>query len=182
MTYLPSTSDFPPDPAVLERSELNSIYLELRSSYASSMRSRAQHRRFSDKAKQETALLRARLEDLARREGSVRKDIYEILEIVTAIAGDIEDAGDDLVNEFGRYKLGRKTYQGGSYLGGLVQAVIRFINRWTQTKDKVVLLGQKRQDFLERTKRYAPLASANPSQQDAPEQSTVEVSAHGADR
>ena len=26
-----------------------------------------------------------------------RKELYELLEIVTAIAGDIEDAGDDLV-------------------------------------------------------------------------------------
>ncbi|WP_143593503.1 hypothetical protein [Synechococcus sp. 1G10] len=57
-----------------------------------------------------------------------------MLEIVTVLAGDIEDAGDDLVNEFGRYKLGRKTYQGGSFLGGLVQAVIRFISRWTRIK------------------------------------------------
>jgi hypothetical protein len=33
-----------------------------------------------------------------------------MLEIVTAIAGDLEDAGDDLVNEFGRYKLGCKSF------------------------------------------------------------------------
>lgn len=33
-----------------------------------------------------------------------------MLEIVTAIAGDLEDAGDDLVNEFSRYKLGRQSF------------------------------------------------------------------------
>jgi hypothetical protein len=80
-----------------------------------------------------------------------------MLEIVTAIAGDLEDAGDDLVNEFGRYKLGRKTYQGGSFLGGLVQAVIRFINRWTHTKERVVQLDQKRQELIEKTKDLPPL-------------------------
>lgn len=51
---------------------------------------------------------------------------------------DLEEAGDDLVNEFGRYKLGRQSFQGGSFLGGLVQAVIRFINRWTHTKERVL--------------------------------------------
>ncbi|MEO1004222.1 MAG: hypothetical protein AAFX65_14105 [Cyanobacteria bacterium J06638_7] len=65
--------------------------------------------------------------------------------------------GDDLVNEFGRYKLGRKSYQGGSFLGGLVQAVIRFINRWTRTKEKVVELEQKLQEFIEKTKKLPPL-------------------------
>jgi len=70
--------------------------------------------------------------------------------------GDLEDAGDDIVNEFGRYKLGRKTYQGGSFLGGLVQAVFRFINRWTHTKERVVQLDQKRQEFIEKTKDLPP--------------------------
>lgn len=101
---------------------------------------------------------RQRLLDLAAREASVRTDIYQMLEIVTAIAGDLEDAGDDIVNEFGRYKLGRKTYQGGSFLGGLVQAVIRFINRWTHTKERVVQLDQKRQEFIEKTKDLPPLS------------------------
>ncbi len=157
MVFLPSTSDFPPDPVLLSREDLDSVYLELRNCYKSSMRSRGQHRSLANKAREETALLRQRLLDLAAREASVRKDVYEILEIVTALAGDIEDAGDDLVNEFGRYKLGRRTYQGGSFLGGLVQAVIRFINRWSRTKERVVELDQKRQEFIEKTKDLPPL-------------------------
>ena len=68
------------------------------------------------------------------------------------------DAGDDLVNEFGRYKLGRRTYQGGSFIGGLVQAVIRFINRWTTTKEKVVELDKKRQSFIEKSQQLPPLS------------------------
>ncbi|MFN9624171.1 MAG: hypothetical protein ACK587_15280 [Cyanobacteriota bacterium] len=80
-----------------------------------------------------------------------------MLEIVTAIAGDLEDSGDNLVKEFGHYKLGRKSYQGGFSLGGLVQAVIRFINRWSQTKERVVQLDQKRQEFIEKTKDLPPL-------------------------
>lgn len=158
MIFLPPTSDFPPDPKALSREDLNSAYLELRNCYKSSMRSRGQHRSLATKAREETAQLKQRLLDLAAREASVRTDIYQMLEIVTAIAGDLEDAGDDLVNEFGRYKLGRKTYQGGSFLGGLVQAVIRFINRWTHTKERVVQLDQKRQEFIEKTKDLPPLS------------------------
>ncbi|MFN9624247.1 MAG: hypothetical protein ACK587_15665, partial [Cyanobacteriota bacterium] len=55
-------------------------------------------------------------------------------------------------------KLGRKTYQGGSFLGGLVQAVIRFIGRWSQTKERVVQLDQKRQEFIEKTKDLPPIS------------------------
>jgi hypothetical protein len=158
MIFLPPTTDFPPDPEPLSREDLNSVYLELRNCYKSSMISRGQFRRRSIKARDETATLRQNLLDLAAREASVRTDIYQMLEIVTAIAGDLEDAGDDIVNEFGRYKLGRKTYQGGSFLGGLVQAVIRFINRWTHTKKRVVQLDQKRQEFIEKTKDLPPLS------------------------
>jgi hypothetical protein len=158
MAFLPPTSDFPPNPEHLSREDLNSIYLELRNCYKGLMISRGQYRSRSIKARDETAILRQNLLDLAAREASVRTDIYQMLEIVTAIAGDLEDAGDDIVNEFGRYKLGRKSYQGGSYLGGLVQAVIRFINRWTQTKERVVLLDQKRQEFVDKTKDLASLS------------------------
>lgn len=158
MVFLPPTTDFPPDPEPLSREDLNSVYLELRNCYKSSMRSRGQHRSLATKAREETAQLKQRLLDLAAREASVRTDIYQMLEIVTAIAGDLEDAGDDIVNEFGRYKLGRKTYQGASFLGGLVQAVIRFINRWTHTKERVVQLDQKRQEFIEKTKDLPPLS------------------------
>ena len=158
MIFLPPTTDLPPDPEPLSREDLNSVYLELRNCYKSSMISRGQFRSRSIKARDETATLRQNLLDLAAREASVRTDIYQMLEIVTAIAGDLEDAGDDIVNEFGRYKLGRKTYQGGSFLGGLVQAVIRFINRWTHTKERVVQLDQKRQEFIEKTKDLPPLS------------------------
>jgi len=158
MVFLPSTSEFPPDPERLSREDLNSTYRELRSCYTSSLRSRGQHRSLANKAKEEAAQLRERLLALAKREASVRTEVYEMLEIVTAIAGDLEDAGDDLVNEFGRYKLGRRTYQGGSFIGGLVQAVIRFINRWTSAKEKVVELDKKRQAFLEKSDDLPPLS------------------------
>jgi hypothetical protein len=157
VAYLPSTTDFPPDPSLLSREDLDSTYIELRGCYSSLMRSRGQHRTLATKARSEAVQRKQRLMDLARREASVRKDVYEMLEIVTALAGDIEDAGDDLVNEFGRYQLGRKSFQGGSYLGGLIQAVIRFIGRWTRTKDRVTELDQKRQAFLDKAKDLPPL-------------------------
>jgi len=151
MVFLPPTSDFPPDPEPLEREVLNSTYLELRNCYSSLMRSRAQHRRLANKAKDETALLKERITALASRDLPQRKELYELLEIVTAIAGDIEDAGDDLVNGFSRYKKGRHTFQGGGYLGDLMRAVIHFINRWGRTKDRLGDLKQKQQELINKS-------------------------------
>jgi len=156
MVFLPPTSDFPPDPEPLERDVLNSTYLELRNCYSSLMRSRAQHRRLANKAKDETALLKERITALASRDLPQRKELYELLEIVTAIAGDIEDAGDDLVNGFSRYKKGRHSFQGGGYLGDLMRAVIHFINRWGRTKDRLGDLKQKQQELINKSKDLLP--------------------------
>jgi hypothetical protein len=192
MVFLPPTTDFPPNPETLSREDLNSVYLELRNCYKTSIRSRGQHRSLANKARGEATQPRERLITLANREASVRKDVYEMLEIVTALAGDIEDVGDDLVKEFGRYKLGRKTYQGGSYLGGLVQAVIGFINRWTRAKERVVELDQKRQQFLEKSKDLQSLQLASHGDELAPAvqaakvdvvvSPSAEASEHGSDR
>ena len=179
MVFLPPTTDSPPDPEPLSRDDLNTIYLELRNCYKSSMISRGQYRSPSIKARDGTATLKQNLLDLAAREASVRTDIYQMLEIVTAIAGDLEDAGDDIVNEFGHYKLGRKTYQGGSFLGGLVQAVIRFIGRWSQTKERVVQLDQKRQEFIEKTKDLPPLSLRGNGHGGPVNQQPQEVKANG---
>jgi hypothetical protein len=51
MVFLPPTTDFPPDPEPLSREDLNSVYLELRNCYKSSMRSRGQHRSLATKAR-----------------------------------------------------------------------------------------------------------------------------------
>jgi hypothetical protein len=151
MVFLPPTSDFPPNPEPLDREVLNSTYLELRNCYSSLMRSRAQHRRLANKAKDETALLKERITALASRDLPQRQEIYELLEIVTAITGDIEDAGDDLVNGFSRYQKGRHTFQGGGYLGDLMRAVIHFINRWGRTKDRLGDLKQKQQELINKS-------------------------------
>jgi len=156
MVFLPPTSDFPPDPEPLDRQVLNSTYLELRNCYSSLMRSRAQHRRLANKAKDETALLKERITALASRDLPQRKELYELLEIVTAIAGDIEDAGDDLVNGFSRYKKGRQSFQGGGYIGDLVRAVIHFINRWGRTKDRLGDLKQKQQELINKSQGLLP--------------------------
>lgn len=87
--------------------------------------------------------LEEKLRQIAEREASVRAEAYEMLEIVTGVIGDLEDAGDDLVNEFAAYQKGRKTYAGGSFIGRLIQAVIRFINRWTRSKQQLEVLLEK---------------------------------------
>lgn len=156
MVYLPSTSDFPPDPERLSREDLNSTYLALRSCYTSSIRSRAQHRRLANQAKDDVVLLKQRLTALASRDLPDRKEFYEILDIVTAIVGDIEDAGDDLVNGFSRYKKGRHSFQGGGYLGDLIRAVIHFINRWGRAKDRFGDLKHKQQELIKKSQDLLP--------------------------
>ena len=68
-----------------------------------------------------------------------------MLEIVTNVVGELEDAGDDLVNEFGLYQKGKSTYQGGRFIGRLVGAVIRFIRRWTGTKQQLAAIVEQQQ-------------------------------------
>ncbi len=87
--------------------------------------------------------LEEKLRRIAEREASVRAEAYEMLEIVTGVIGDLEDAGDDLVNEFAAYQKGRKTYAGGSFLGRLMQAVLRFIGRWNRSKQNLEALLEK---------------------------------------
>jgi len=140
---LPSTTTFPADPTALEREALDATYLTLRSSYRSLMVSRGIHRSQSQRSREAMRALEEKLRQIAEREASVRAEAYEMLEIVTGVIGDLEDAGDDLVNEFAAYQKGRKTYAGGSFIGRLMQAVIRFINRWTRSKQQLEVLLEK---------------------------------------
>ena len=156
MVFLPSTSDFPPDPEPLSREDLNSVYRELRSCYASSLRSRGQHRRLANKARDEATLLKQRLVALANSDLPSRKEYYEILEIATSIVNDFEDAGDDLVNGYSSYKKGRHSFQGGGYLGDLMRAVIHFISRWGRTKDRLSVLKQKQQELINKSQDLLP--------------------------
>lgn len=156
MVFLPPTTDFPPDPEPLDRELLNSTYRELRSCYASSIRSRAQHRRLANKAKDETIELKQRIVALASRDLPNRKELFEILEIVTTIVGDIEDVGDDLVKGYGSYKTGRHTFQGGGRIGNLIRSVIHFINRWGLIKDQFGDLKQKQRELIDKSKSLLP--------------------------
>ena len=139
----PPTGAFPAEPSALERDELDAAYLELRKSYRGLMVSRGVYRGKADRNRAAMLQLEARLRDIANREASVRKEAYEMLEIVTNVVGELEDAGDDLVNEFGLYQKGRRTMQGGGFIGRLVQSVIRFINRWTSTKQQLHVIVEK---------------------------------------
>ena len=145
MPELLPTGFFPSDPVVMDREELNSTYSTLRSSYKSVMISRGVFRSKADQNRTAMQELETRLRAIAEREASVRKEAYEMLEIVTNVVGELEDAGDDLVNEFGLYQKGKSTYQGGRFIGRLVGAVIRFIRRWTGTKQQLAAIVEKQQ-------------------------------------
>jgi hypothetical protein len=133
---LPPTTAYPSDPTALERDRLDALYLELRGNYKSLMISRGIHRSRAEKQGGQLLELGQRLRALAAREASVKAEAYAMLEIVTDVVEHLEDAGDELGNAFGDYKLGRRAYYGGGSIGRLVQAVISFLNRWRQGKER----------------------------------------------
>ena len=145
MPSLLPTGHFPSDPVVMDREELNSTHSTLRSSYKSVMISRGVFRSKADQNRVAMHELEQRLRSIAEREASVRQEAYAMLEIVTNVVGELEDAGDDLVNEFGLYQKGKSTYQGGRFIGRLVGAVIRFIRRWTSTKQQLSAIVERQQ-------------------------------------
>ena len=141
----PPTGTFTSDPGTLERSALEKLYLDLRHNDRGLMVSRGQYRGQAQRNQEAMHQLEQKLRAIAEREASVRKEAYEMLEIVTNVVGELEDAGDDLVNEFGLYQKGKSTYQGGRFIGRLVGAVIRFIRRWTGTKQQLAAIVEKQQ-------------------------------------
>ena len=143
MTELLSTGHFPIDPVDLERTDLDRIYSELRSSYKSVMISRGVYRSKASQNREAMQVLEQKIRAIAEREASVRQEAYEMLEIVTTVVGQLEDAGDELVNEFGAYQLGRRSYSGGAFIGRLIKAVTSFIRRWTQTKQQLTAIFEK---------------------------------------
>ena len=144
-TLHPPTGHFPARPQELERHILDETYNELRVAYRGLMVSRGLFRSKADQNRTAMLELEARLRSIAEREASVRKEAYELLEIVTNVVGELEDAGDDLVNEFGLYQKGRRTYQGGGFIGRLIKAVATFIRRWTGTKQQLAAIVEKQQ-------------------------------------
>ena len=101
---LPSTTVFPSDPSELERPELEETYLALRGNYRGAMIARGRFRVQAQRGREAMVALENKLRAIAEREASVRAEAYEMLEIVTNVVGELEDAGDDLVNEFGLYQ------------------------------------------------------------------------------
>ena len=145
-TLHPPTGHFPARPQELERDILDEAYSELRVAYRGLMVSRGLFRSKADQNRTAMLELEARLRSIAEREASVRQEAYELLEIVTNVVGELEDAGDDLVNEFGLYQKGKSTYQGGSFIGRLIKAVATFIRRWTGTKQQLAAIVEKQRD------------------------------------
>ena len=144
-TLYPPTGHFPASPQDLERDILDEAYNELRVAYRGLMVSRGVFRSKADQNRAAMQELETKLRAIAEREASVRKEAYEMLEIVTNVVGELEDAGDDLVNEFGLYQKGKSTYQGGSFIGRMIKAVATFIRRWTGTKQQLAAIVEQQQ-------------------------------------
>lgn len=142
---LPPTSAYPSDPTALERERLDALYLEMRGNYKSLMISRGIHRSRAQRQGEQLQELGQRLRALAAREASVKAEAYAMLEIVTDVVEHLEDAGDEMSNAFGEYQLGRRAYSGGGGIARLIQAVIRFLNRWRLGKERFEELSARQQ-------------------------------------
>ena len=145
-TVYPPTGHFPASPEELERDTLDEAYSDLRVAYRGLRVSRGVFRSKADQNRAAMQELETRLRSIAEQEASVRQEAYELLEIVTNVVGELEDAGDDLVNEFGLYQKGKGTYQGGTFIGRLIKALATFIRRWTGTKQQLAAIVEKQRD------------------------------------
>ena len=166
---LPPTSAYPSDPTALERERLDALYLELRGNYKSLMISRGIHRGRAQRQGEQLRELSMRLRALATREASVKAEAYAMLEIVTDVVEHLEDAGDEVSNAFGEYQLGRRAYNGGGGITRLIQAVIRFLNRWRLGKQRFEELSARQQALrgaLESSADQPAQPQADPQQAD----------------
>ena len=145
-TLYPPTGHFPASPEGLKRDTLDEAYSELRVAYRGLRVSRGVFRSKADQNRAAMQELETRLRSIAEREASVRQEAYELLEIVTNVVGELEDAGDDLVNEFGLYQKGKGKYQCGTFIGRLIKALATFIRRWTGTKQQLAAIVEKQRD------------------------------------
>jgi hypothetical protein len=167
---LPPTSAYPSDPTALERERLDALYLELRGNYKSLMISRGIHRSRAQRRGEQLEELSTRLRALATREASVKAEAYAMLEIVTDVVEHLEDAGDEVSNAFGEYQLGRRAYNGGGGITRLIQAVIRFLNRWRLGKQRFEELSARQQALRGALESSAEQPAAEPTAVDHPAQ------------
>ena len=144
-TLYPPTGAFPADPFSLERNELEERYLHLRQSYRGHKVSRGLFRGEADRSRVAMHQLESKLRAIAEREASIRQEAYQMLEIVTEVIGELEDAGDNVVNEFGAYQRSRRTIQGAGFIGRLVSSIAAFIRHWTATKQKLNVIVEKQE-------------------------------------
>lgn len=144
-TLYPPTGAFPADPFSLERSELEERYLHLRQSHRGLKVSRGLFRGEADRSRVAMHQLESKLRAIAEREASIRQEAYHMLEIVTEVIGELEDAGDNVVNEFGAYQRSRRSIQGAGFIGRLVSSIAAFIRHWTATKQKLNVIVEKQE-------------------------------------
>ncbi len=156
---MPSTSQFPGDPARLERAELEAKYLELRESYKSLNISRGV---FRSRARRQIEQIEGqnleqwnqseRLRELASREAAVKARAYRLLEVVTEVMGHLEDAGDELSTAFGAFQLGKRrpgsSAYGGAAMPHLMKGVLHFLNRWRLGKQRFGVLMAEREALV----------------------------------
>lgn len=129
-----STSQFPRDVSGLDRATLEETYRKLRYHYRGVMISRGIHRNRCVRQASELQELSSQLRSLAFEQAGERAQIYLVLEQISTLAQHLEDDGDSLVTSFQEYQFGGHRYGGAPRIGGLVGAVIQFINNWGKHK------------------------------------------------
>lgn len=141
----PPTSWFPAEVQMLGRSTLECNYLELRRNYKGLMISRGIHQQRCTKQAQQLQELKQRLRSVAANEANMKAEAYAMLEIITDVVNHLEADGEELNTSYQDYQGGRRQFNGAAKIGGLIQAVIRFVNNWQTHKQRFRELAARQQ-------------------------------------
>ena len=141
----PPTSWFPAEVQLLERSMLENNYLELRRNYKGLMISRGIHQQRSKRQAKQLHEFKQRLRSMAADEAIAKGEAYAMLEIIADVVNHLEADDEALNASFQEYQGGRRQFNGAAKIGGLIQAVIRFVNNWQNHKQRFKELAARQQ-------------------------------------
>ena len=82
---------------------------------------------------------------MAADEAIAKGEAYAMLEIIADVVNHLEADGEALNASFQEYQGGRRQFNGAAKIGGLIQAVIRFVNNWQNHKQRFKELAARQQ-------------------------------------
>ncbi len=75
----------------------------------------------------------------------MKTETYALLEMITDGINHLEADAEELKTSCRAYQCGRRHFNGAAQIGGLIQAVIRFVNNWQTHKQRFRELAARQQ-------------------------------------